>query len=94
MRNWSIKDNETITTDEDVILSNIKERIMNLVKLAANVDGLINFKIYTGNIDLLRSFVNYYLIHFSTSMNWRYTSYNTLVSDILTESDEAVCIYC
>ena len=63
----AIKDDDTITTDDGLISSNVKERIMNLVKLAANVDGLINMRVETVSIDFFRTCISYYLIHFSTS---------------------------
>ena len=92
MNNLAIKDDDTITTCDDVIPSNVEEIITNLVELTANVDGLIHLRVDTGNIDLFRTFINYCLVHFSTSMNWKYKAYNTLISDIFTESDEALCI--
>ena len=44
------------------------------------------------NKAVFSKFVNIYLVHFCSSMKWCYTAYNTVVSDIFTESDEAVCI--
>ena len=44
------------------------------------------------NIDLFRTFVSFCLIHFTTSINWRYKACNMAISDIFTESDEALCI--
>ena len=35
------------------------------------------------------TFVNIFLVHFYSSMNWRYIAYNTVVSDIFIESDKA-----
>ena len=79
LKKLAIQDNDTITTDDDVILFNVKERIMNLVELAANVDGLINMRVDIGTINFFRTFTNYCLIHFSASMNWRYKAYNALI---------------
>ena len=42
--------------------------------------------------DILDTFVNYFLVNFTTSLNWRYKSYNTNISDIFSESDEGLCI--
>ena len=50
------------------------EEIMNLVALAANVDGLINLRVDTGDIYLFRTFINYCLIRGSESMTWKYKS--------------------
>ena len=42
--------------------------------------------------DLFQTFVNYCLVHFTTSINWRYNASSTCISDIFTDSDEALCI--
>ena len=43
-------------------------------------------------LEIFRTFGSYCLIHFTTSMNWRYQACNSCISDIFTESDEAWCI--
>ena len=55
-------------------------------------EGLLKLRTNMDNLDLFQSFVNYCLIHFTTSMNWRYKACNTCISGILTEMDEALCI--
>ena len=37
-------------------------------------------------------FVSYNLIHFTTSIYWRYNACNIVISEMFTESDEALCI--
>ena len=36
--------------------------------------------------------MSYCLIHFTTSIYWRYNACNIVISEIFTESDEALCI--
>ena len=36
--------------------------------------------------------MSYCLIPFTTSINWRYSVCSVVISDIFTESDEALCI--
>ena len=42
------------------------------------------------NKAVFSTFINICLVYFCSLMNWRYTTYNTVVSDIFTESDEAL----
>ena len=79
------------TTSEEVGTTIIQENIMVLVNEAISFEGLGNLKVDTCNIEVFNIF-NYYLIHFSISMNWRCKAYNALILDISTESDEALCI--
>ena len=85
------KDNITSTND-DSNLKTVQENISKLVTLAAGDTGLIHLREDIGNLDLLQTFINYCLFHFCTSMNWRYKAYSTLISDIFTDSDEALCM--
>ena len=85
------KDNITSTND-DSNSKTVQENISKLVTLAAGDTGLIHLREDIGNLDLLQTFINYCLFHFCTSMNWRYKAYSTLISDIFTDSDEALCM--
>ena len=85
------KDNITSTNDDSNSKS-VQENISKLVTLAAGDTGLIHLTEDIGNLDLLQTFINYCLFHFCTSMNWRYKAYSTLISDIFTDSDEALCM--
>ena len=85
------KDNITSTNDDSNSKS-VQENISKLVTLAAGDTGLIHLREDIGNLDLLQTFINYCLFHFCTSMNWRYKAYSTLISDIFTDSDEALCM--
>ena len=80
------------TTNEDTNYNSVEENISKLVTLAAGDTGLIHLREDIGNLDLLQTFINYCLFHFCTSMNWRYKAYSTLISDIFTDSDEALCM--
>lgn len=70
----------------------IETNMINLVKKAAEKDGLINLRVETNNSDNFSTFVNYCLINLTSSVTWRYRAYNTIISDIFTVSDEALCI--
>ena len=85
------KDNIT-TTNDDSNSKTVQDNISKLVTLAAGDTGLIHLREDIGNLDLLQTFINYCLFHFCTSMNWRYKAYSTLISDIFTDSDEALCM--
>ena len=39
--------------------------------------------------EVFATFINLCLVYFCLSMNWRFKAYNTVVSEIFTESDEA-----
>ena len=80
------------STNDDSNSKSVQENISKLVTLAAGDTGLIHLREDIGNLDLLQTFINYCLFHFCTSMNWRYKAYSTLISDIFTDSDEALCM--
>ena len=71
---------------------NVKEDIYQLIQQAATCEGLVNMRVNTDQSKLFEKFVNYCLVNFTTSLNWRYKSYNTNISDIFTESDESLCM--
>ena len=76
--------------EEDV--ENVKITTMAIINATLMEKGLLKLRTNMDNLDLFQSFVNYCLIHFTTSMNWRYKACNTCISEIFTETDEALCI--
>ena len=70
----------------------VKEKMQQLIDIAVEGEGLENLRCKMEMIDVFRTFVSYCLIHFTTSINWRYKACNTCISEIFTESDEALCI--
>ena len=68
-----------------------KIKLNELVTLAATKDGLVNLRCEK-NTETFTTFVNYCLIHLTSSITWRYQAYNTNISQLFTESDEALCI--
>ena len=80
--------NSEITDDHDTA----EEDIYRLIEQAATCEGLVNMRINLDQSKLFDTFVNYCLVNFTTSLNWRYKSYNTNLSDIFSESDENLCM--
>ena len=70
----------------------VKEDIYRLIQQAATCEGLVNMRVNSDQSKLFDTFVNYCLVNFTTSLNWRYKSYNTNISDIFTKSDESLCM--
>ena len=87
---WNSEDTDGNADDE--VNENVKDKMMKIIEIAVNGEGLENLRTNEENIDLLHTFVSYCLIHFTTSINWRYKACSTVISDIFTESDEALCI--
>ena len=81
-------DTEEETNNSDTI----EEQMKNIVELAATSEGLVNMRVNLDQSDIFDTFVNYFLANFTTSLNWRYKSYNTNISDIFSESDEGLCL--
>ena len=73
-------------------VENVKEEMKKLVEMAATAEGLVNMRVNLDQSDLFDTFVNYCLVNFTTSLNWRYKSYNTNISEIFTDSDEGLCM--
>ena len=76
----------------EILQDGVKEEIKKLVEKAATSEGLVNMRVNLDQSDLFDTFVNYCLVNLTTSLNWRYKSYNTNVSDIFSESDEGLCM--
>ena len=88
---WNLPDNEETTENNNENVSEVKSKMMKLIKLAKD-GGLEKLRMKSENIDLLQTFVSYCLIHFTTSLYWRYNACNVVISEIFTASDEALCI--
>ena len=85
------EDTGTIRSDQDDVENN-KITAIAIINASLEDEGLLKMRTNMDNLDLFQSFINYCLIHFTTSINWRYKACNTIVSDIFTETDEALCI--
>ena len=57
--------------------------------MAAKEGGLEKMRKCVEHKEVFLTFVNICLVHFCSSMKWRYHAYNSVISDIFTESDEA-----
>lgn len=80
---------------EDDVTENpnvVQTEMYNLVKLATQDDGLVNMRVSSNHSKEFETFVNYCLVHFTQSINWRYKSYTSNISEIFTESDEGLCM--
>ena len=82
----SIEDNNENSAED------VKERMLKIIEMGVEGEKLEDLRCSLENIDLFRTFVDFCLIHFTTSINWRYKACNMAISDIFTESDEALCI--
>ena len=60
-----------------------------LIELANIEGGLETMRRGAEHKEIFLTFVNICLVHFCSSMKWRYHAYNSVISDIFTESDEA-----
>jgi len=67
----------------------VKGKTKAVIHLAANSAGFENLRTSIVHKEVFATFINLCLVHFCLSMNWRYKAYNTVVSDIFTESNEA-----
>ena len=90
-QNYTKATTDELRSKEDSTI-NVKESTRKLIELAGNKTKFEGMQCDVKNRAVLSTFVNICLVHFCSSMNWRYTVYNTVVSNIFTESDEALCI--
>ena len=74
------------------IIETVKEKMNNIVDMAAEGRGLENLRQTSDGFELFETFVSICLIHFTSSYNWRYNASSSAVSEIFTPSDEALCI--
>ena len=82
----------TETANNNDIQQVIKLKMYKLVKLASTKEGLENMGKEKNNHSMFATFVNYCLIHLTTSVQWRYHACNTYISDMFTVSDKALCV--
>ena len=92
LRIWNSEETDSNVDNNDEINANVKGKMMKVIEIALAGEGLENLRTKEENIDVLQTLVSYCLIHFTTSINWRYKACSAVVSDIFTESDEAFCI--
>ena len=78
--------------DDERSKTELKKNIMCVVDAIMSDEGLLVMRTHADNFNLFKSFVNYCLVHFTSSINWRYKAGNSCISEIFTESDEALCI--
>ena len=69
----------------------IKEEIKNLVEMAATSEGLVNMRVKSDQSDMFDTFVNYCLVNFTTSLNWKY-NHITLTYQIFSLNQMKVCV--
>ena len=79
---------KNINQDEDST-EIVMKKMKTLIELAASNGGLENIRKNEEQKEVFLTFVNTCLVHFCSSMTLRYAAYNTVISDIFTESDEA-----
>ena len=84
----SDSDEEREENGEEKVIKNIT----NLVQLAADTNAFDNMRLNSDNQEVFGTFVNYCLVHLTSSVNWRCKAYNTCISDIFTETDEALAM--
>ena len=65
--------------------------MMKIIYIAVFCKGFENLRTKSENMDMLHTFVSYCLIHFMTSIDWRYNTCSVVISEIFTESDEVLC---
>ena len=80
---------ENVIQDDENSKETVIAKMKALIDLAADAEGFENMRKCPEHKEVFFTFVNICLVHFCSSMKWRYAAYNTLLSDIFTESDEA-----
>ena len=81
-------DEETEENGEEKVIQNIT----NLVQLAGDTNAFDNMRLNSDNQEVFGTFINYCLVHLTSSVNWRCKAYNTCISDVFTETDEALAM--
>ena len=80
------------TTVEMPISNRVQERINKLIGVGSSDEGFLSLRTNKDLYDEFETFVNFCLVHFVTSMDWRYNACNNVISDIFSVTDEAFCI--
>ena len=89
---WNSEDTDNNVDNDNETNENVKRKMMQVIDIALTGEGLDNLRTKEENTDVFHTFVSYCLIHFTTSINWRYKACTAVISDIFTETDEALCI--
>jgi len=84
--NFRREENENIEEDSK---ETVIEKTKALIELAAKEGGLEKMRRCVEHKEVFLTFVTICLVHSCSSMKWRYHAYNSVISDIFTESDEA-----
>ena len=92
LRIWNSNNNTDKDAHDIVANTEIRENMMEVVKIAAEGVALQDIRTNYENMSLFKTFVNLCLIHFTTSISWRYKACDSVISDIFTVTDEALCI--
>ena len=92
LRIWNSNNNTDKDAHDIVANTEIRENMMEVVKIAAEGVALQDIRTNYDNMSLFKTFVNLCLIHFTTSISWRYKACDSVISDIFTITDEALCI--
>ena len=79
-------------TQDDTVQMEIRDNMIKVVKIAKEGVALQKLRTNLENMTLFQTFVNLCLIHFTTSISWRYKACDSVISDIFTVTDEALCI--
>ena len=92
LRICNLTKNSEEDTQDDTVQMEIRDNMIKVVKIAKEGVGLQNLRTNQENMTLFQTFVNLCLIHFTTSISWRYKACDCVISDIFTVTDEALCI--
>ena len=79
-------------TQDDNVQTEIRDNMLKVVEIAKEGVALQNLRTNREHMTLFPTFVNLCLIHFTTSISWRYKACDSVISDIFTITDEALCI--
>ena len=89
---WSSLDVDDTSSNNIENSDDVKAKMVKIIDIAITGKGLENLRTKSENIELLHTFVSYCLIHFTTSINWRYNTCSVVISEIFTDSDKVLCI--
>ena len=67
---WSLPDSDEPSANNIENSDDVKSKMMKIINIAKDGNGLENLRKKPENIGLLQTFVSYCLIHFTTSINW------------------------
>ena len=87
-----MRDDSSESTVEMPIPNRVQERVNELIKVGFSDEGLLSLRTNEEYYDEFEKFVNFCLVHFVTSMDWRCNACNKVISEIFSVTDEAFCI--